>query len=119
LGERYLLCNENLLMSEYFAKITLLTGRPAPKIKPPLWLTLLMAYGFEALSLVTRKDPLIRVCSIKRAMLDLYYDNAKARRELGFAPRPILESLGDEIQWFLDNGYLPASVQLSKHPEPA
>lgn len=112
LGERYLLCNENLLMSEYFSKITSLTGTRAPRIKPPLWLTLMMAYGFEVLGALTRKDPLIRVCSVKRAMLNLYYDNAKARQELGYAPRPILHSLHDEIQWFIQQGYLPADTQI-------
>lgn len=112
LGERYLLCNENLLMSEYFEKITALTGIQAPRIKPPLWMTLLMAYGFEALGAIIRKDPLIRVCSVKRALLNLYYDNTKARRELGFSPRPIDRSLLDEIQWFIQHGYLPADLSL-------
>lgn len=114
LGERYLLCNENLLFSEYFARITELTGVRAPKFKPPLWMALLMAYGLNVLAFATGTDPMIRVSSIKRAMLDLYYDNAKAKRELGFAPRNIRQSLYDEISWFLKEGYIKIPVQLRK-----
>ncbi len=114
LGERYLLCHDNLLMTEYFNLITELTGVKAPKIKPPLWLALLMSYGFETLGYITKKDPTIRTSSIKRAFLDLHYDNAKARRELGFAPRPIIHSLYDGISWFLEQGYIKEAVQLTK-----
>jgi len=118
LGERYLLCNENLLFSEYFALITELTGVSAPKFKPPLGVALLMSYALNVLAVVTRRDPIIRSSSIKRAMLDLYYDNAKARKELGFAPRRIIHSLYDEIAWFVQEGYIKEPISLRKPNTP-
>lgn len=35
------------------------------------------------------------------------FDDSKARRELGYAPRPILAGIEECLQWYLENGFLP------------
>lgn len=110
IGERYLLCgDDNLLLSEFFSMITQLTGVPAPRLKLPLWMVFPLAYANHALWKLSGKDPLIRVSTVKRAWLNMYYSNAKAKQMLGYSPRPLRVALHDEIAWFLANGYLDAS----------
>jgi dihydroflavonol-4-reductase len=117
LGQRYLLCgDDDMLLTDYFALISELTGAPPVRLKVPLWLAFPLAYANHVLWRVTGMDPLVRVSTVKRAWLDLRYTNAKARRELGFAPRPLRTALRDGIAWFLANGMLDPSEL--KHPLP-
>ena len=36
----------------------------------------------------------------------MFFDDAKARRELGYAPRPYRDGLTDAIAWFRSHGAL-------------
>jgi dihydroflavonol-4-reductase len=36
----------------------------------------------------------------------MYFSIEKARRELGYSPRPAVEALRDEIEWFYKHGYV-------------
>jgi dihydroflavonol-4-reductase len=36
----------------------------------------------------------------------MFFDDSKARRELGYVARPYREGLGDAIAWFRAHGYL-------------
>ena len=104
-GQRYSLCgDQNLLISDYFALLSDVTGRPPPRLKLPLAAVFPLALLCELLSRLTGRDPFIRMSTVRKAWLDISFDNAKAKTQLGFAPRPIRSSLEDEIQWFLDQG---------------
>ena len=106
-GQRYSLCgDQNLLISEYFALLAELTGCPPPRLKLPLWAVYPLAVLCQMQSRLTGGDPFIRMSTVRRAWLDLSFDNAKAKSELGFAPRPIRSALEDEIQWFLAQGVI-------------
>ena len=37
-------------------------------------------------------------------------DNRKARDELGFSPRPTVDSVREIYRWFASHGYLPAAA---------
>ena len=43
---------------------------------------------------------------IKYSSQRLFFDNTKARRELGLEPRPVEDSLRASIAWFRANGYV-------------
>jgi dihydroflavonol-4-reductase len=45
----------------------------------------------------------------------MYFSIEKARRELGYSPRPAVEALRDEIEWFYKHGYL-ARNRVKKYP---
>lgn len=106
-GQRYSLCgDQNLLLSEYFFLLSQLTGCPPPKLKLPLWAVYPLAWLCQVQSRLTGGDPFIRMSTVRRARLDMYFDNAKAKAKLGFAPRPIRSSLEDEIQWFVRQGLI-------------
>jgi dihydroflavonol-4-reductase len=93
-------------MSEWFALICKLAGRKPRRIVLPLWMVFSMALMCQLLWKITGIDPYIRPTTVRRAWLDMYLDNTKARTHLGYNPRPILESMRDELRWMADNGYL-------------
>jgi dihydroflavonol-4-reductase len=107
IGERYLLCgNDNIRMSEYFKMICAMTGKKPPRFVLPLWMVYPMAWGFKLLWKLTGIEPCIRLSTVRRARLDLHYDNAKAKKQLGYNPRPLKEAIRDELQWMIDYRYL-------------
>jgi dihydroflavonol-4-reductase len=38
----------------------------------------------------------------------MFFSTAKARAELGFAPRPVRDAVRDAVAWLRDTGRLPA-----------
>src|SRR5437879_6879504 len=60
IGERYILCNRNLMLREVFAILSRLTGVPAPTLKLPRWSILPLAYANQWLAdYVTHRPPRI------------------------------------------------------------
>ena len=106
-GQRYSLCgDQNLLISDYFALLAELTGCPPPRLKLPLWAVYPLAVLCQMQSRLTGGDPFIRMSTVRKAWLDISFDNAKAKAKLGFAPRPIRAALEDEIRWFIEQGVI-------------
>jgi len=44
----------------------------------------------------------------------MYFSSEKARGELGYAPRPAIEALRDEIEWFYQHGYVAQKTAKTK-----
>jgi len=93
-GERYLLGGENLSLREVFAAVARAAGRPAPRIGVP-WAVAYAAAraGDAALRAVGREPSLLVVDEVRLARLPMTFDDAKARRELGYTSRPAREAL--------------------------
>lgn len=79
-------------------------GRMLAKIPVPLMTvgTALLKWWSDNVSL---KPPMSTPPEIRYASGYLYFDNAKAREELGINFRPVEESLLESIQWFREKGY--------------
>ena len=105
-GERYILGNVNLTFKNILEILAGITGRPAPKIRIPHGLALLMAHANEAVSRLTRRQPLIPLSAVRHAAHYMFYKSDKAARELGFTQTPIETALRDAILWFEENGYV-------------
>ncbi len=107
LGERYLLCgDDNILLSEFFKMIEEITGKHRGILKVPLFIAFPLAYANYILWKVSGIEPIVRISTVKRAWLDLYFSNQKAKRELAYNPGDLKKALIDEILWFCKNGYL-------------
>lgn len=46
------------------------------------------------------------VDALKMSRYRMFFTSDKARRELGYAPRPYQEGLRDALAWFREAGYL-------------
>lgn len=106
IGERYVLGGENMTLGAILAEIARLTGRPAPKLCIPHALVLPIAYGAEAWARLTGAEPFATVDGIRMAQKKMFFSSEKAKRVLGYAPRPAAEALARAVEWFTANGYV-------------
>jgi dihydroflavonol-4-reductase len=106
LGERYILGGDNVLLADMLADIARLVGRRPPTLKLPRTMLYPLAYGAEALARVRGVEPFITVDGLRMARHHMFFDDSKARRELGYVSRPCREGLSDAIAWFRSHGRL-------------
>lgn len=93
-GERYILGGRNFTLQRLFADLSRICGVPAPPLKLPPQLAIGGAMVTEQLGL-----PLdLSVDETRSASLWWTYSSAKAKRELGFAPRPHEETLETALE---------------------
>jgi dihydroflavonol-4-reductase len=106
IGERYILGGDNVLLGDMLADIARLVGRRAPTVKLPLTMLYPIAYGAEVLARLRGVEPFITSDGLRMARHHMFFDDSKARRELGYASRPYVEGLTDAIAWFRAHGHL-------------
>jgi dihydroflavonol-4-reductase len=108
LGERYILGNAegNWTMKQTFQVLAELSGLPAPKFQIPYWVALMAAHMDERISAVTGKPPKAPLAGVRMAKYKMFFNPAKAIRELGLPQTPPRQALADAIEWFRANNYV-------------
>lgn len=108
LGERYILGGENMTLQKILTEIATITGRRPPRFRLPHNAVLPIAYLAEAWSRLTNSsDPRVTVDGVRLARKHMFFAIDKARRELGFDPRPPQEALQEAVHWFRHHGHCP------------
>jgi dihydroflavonol-4-reductase len=107
LGERYILGNMqgNWTMKESLEELGRITGLPAPKFQVPYAVALAAAYFDETISKVTGKPPKAPLAGVRMAKYKMFFNPAKAVKELGMPQTPPRQAFVDAIDWFRANGY--------------
>ncbi len=106
IGERYILGGQNMTLAEILDEIASITGRPAPRIRLPHGIVTPLAHISEAWARLTRaEDPMLTKDGAKMAKKYMFFSSARARKKLGYSPRPVAEALRDAILWFRENHY--------------
>jgi dihydroflavonol-4-reductase len=106
-GERYILGGQNVRLGDLLGEIARQAGRRPPLVQLPIAAIYPFAAASELFAHVTGKEPFATRDSLKMAREYMFFDDAKARRELGYAPRPYEEGVADAIAWFQQAGMLP------------
>jgi dihydroflavonol-4-reductase len=106
IGERYILGGENVFLADMLGDIARLVGRQPPTLKIPRAAVYPAAYAAETIARVSGVEPFITLDGLRMARHHMFFDDAKARRELGYASRPYREGLSDAIAWFRAHGRL-------------
>ena len=106
-GEKYLLSGHWHDLKEFSSVIGRCAGTKTVSTVVPIWLARVGLPFITLCSRLSGREPLytgesLTILSEGNRMIS----NAKARRELGFNPRPLTETIGDLISWFRTNKYL-------------
>jgi dihydroflavonol-4-reductase len=94
-GERYILGGRNFTLDRLFADLARISGASPPPLKLPPAVARAAA---GAAALWPFPAPVVPE-EIRSALLWWVYRNTKAKRELGFSPRPHEETLEDAVAW--------------------
>jgi dihydroflavonol-4-reductase len=107
-GERYILGNAegNWTMKEAFAVLEEITGVRGPRMQIPYGVAWLAAVVDEMKSKVTGKPPRAPLAGVRMALHKMFFNPAKAIRELGLPQTPPKQALADAVEWFRANGYV-------------
>jgi dihydroflavonol-4-reductase len=105
LGERYILghAQGNWTMQQAFGVLEEITGVPAPKMRIPHLVALAAAYVNEVIARFTGKPPKAPLAGVRMAKHIMWFNPAKAIRELGLPQTPPKQALADAVEWFRDN----------------
>ncbi len=100
IGERYLIGGQNISNAELSTLLSDITGYPRPRIPLPTGLARVVGRVAERL---WADSPLDEQTALM-ACGHWYYDDGKARRELGHTSRPLEATLRDAIDWMCRTG---------------
>jgi dihydroflavonol-4-reductase len=106
IGERYILGGENVQLRDMLSEIARLVERPPPKLRFPVAAIYPLAVGAELWSYVSGSEPFVTRAGLQMARHHMFFNDAKARRELGYQSRPYGQGIVDAITWFREAGYL-------------
>ncbi|MBX5436628.1 MAG: NAD-dependent epimerase/dehydratase family protein [Alicyclobacillaceae bacterium] len=100
-GERYILGNENLHLSEILRVVAELAGRRPPTLRIPFWVAWCAAVVDEyVLTPVRGGSPRIPLAGVRLAKQPMYFTADKAVRELGLPQTPVRQALAEAVAWF-------------------
>lgn len=106
-GELYILGNDNVTVETFIRKVFKHAGFPETKM-PRIPKTVIKA-GTSMLTWwsdhVSNKPPLSTPKEIEYSSQYLFFDNSKAKEELGLELTPVDVSIQESINWFRKEGY--------------
>jgi dihydroflavonol-4-reductase len=106
-GQSYVLGGENVSMQSLLGELASISGLAAPTHRVPTAVTLLAAHASDAVEArLLRREPHVPLEGARMSATHMRFDDAKARRELGYTTRPTSEALADAIKFFCASGYV-------------
>lgn len=102
-GRQYLLAGENLTNQQFMTQVAELAGVPPPRVKLPRPVLDLAGAASEwAADHVTHRPPPLTRSMAGLVSKFLFFDGARAERELAFVAGPVAPAIERCIQWFRD-----------------
>ena len=105
-GENYILAGHYLSVTEMGRAVAGLAGRRPPRIVVPRWLMGAAAPVAERWAALRGREPRFSAFTLHTLAHHQVVSHEKARRVLGYAPRPINETLRDAFEWYSAAGML-------------
>lgn len=112
-GERYILGGENLTLREILSILAQIVGRPAPRLRLPHWVAMLVAWVDTGWARLADREPRVPLEGVRMARHRMFVDDSRTRRELGFTPSSVAAALERAVRWYEVHGYVPGSVARS------
>jgi dihydroflavonol-4-reductase len=106
-GRRYILGGENLLITEFVQALAQVRGISSRRwLRMPRWLYGLLACGGALRAQVTGHEPYPSLQHWRVSRYYWHYSSERARMELGYAVRPVLDTLREMHEWYCRTGLL-------------
>ena len=109
-GSVYLLSGERISLKKMAQTVQETMGRKAPTIVVPFELAIFATYFTPLWYRLTRTKARFTRYALETVASNSFISNEKARRELGYQPRSMKESLIDTVKWWLDHQHLWSSA---------
>lgn len=107
-GSKYLLSGHWCSLQEIAGLVADICGARRPRFVVPRVLAQAFSPAAETACALLNMDPLFTSYSMRAVCGHRYVSHARASTELGYAPRPLLETLVDTCRWFSESGRLAA-----------
>ena len=107
-GEKYILghAQGNLSLAAIGRLIADVSGCRAPRLRIPYAVAWCAAACSEGLARLTGRVPRVPLDAVRMARKRMYFDPAKAVRELGLPQTDVREAVREAVEWFLQHGYV-------------
>lgn len=101
-GQVYILSGERITVEEVVQVVEKNTGQHPPHIQIPFGLARFAARFTPLYYRISKKKPRFTSYSLETLVSNSNIRCEKARRELGFSPRSLQESIRDTVEWFVE-----------------
>ena len=107
-GRSYILGGRELLAAATCSRCSPLHRSPRGRgSRVPRALSLGVAHVSEFVEgRLLRRHPSVPLEAARMSTTQMAFDDSRARKELGYAPRPAEQAVVDSARWFVDNGYV-------------
>jgi dihydroflavonol-4-reductase len=109
-GANYLLGGSWHSMKEMAEVASTVTGVPAPRMVTPVWVARMSVPIATLFAKLGNKEPELTPEAIDVLSTNRLVSSDKAKRELGYAPRPFAESVRDAYRWLAAHGKLDPEI---------
>jgi dihydroflavonol-4-reductase len=110
IGRSYILGGENYSLEQLLRVLAHSTGLPEAKLHVPRALSLGVAHVSEFVEgRLLGRHPTVPIEAARMSTTSMAFDDSRARKELGYAPRLAEQAVVDSARWFVENGYVRAS----------
>jgi dihydroflavonol-4-reductase len=106
IGERYILGGEDFSLKSLFGLVSEIAGVKAPRIQLSQTMLWPVAIVSEALARGFGTEPRVTREMLAMSKKKMFFASGKAKRELGYAPRPARSAVADAVAWFRANGMI-------------
>jgi dihydroflavonol-4-reductase len=119
IGERYILGGRNMTLKEILQALSVISGRPAPRVKLPHAVALAAGYADQWISRLIGREPQIPVEGVKMSRHRMFVASSKAEKELGYEPGSVEAALARAVRWYESSGYVKAREKTVAHAQAA
>ena len=102
-GDCYILCGEMISTDGFIKAVAKACGKKAPSIKMSYGMVKPFAPLMEKYYSITKTTPLFTRYSIRKLMSNCNFSIEKARKELGYEPMSVQQSVDDMVKWIKEN----------------
>ncbi|HEY9595755.1 MAG TPA: SDR family NAD(P)-dependent oxidoreductase, partial [Spirochaetia bacterium] len=117
-GETYIASGERINVAKLVGLVRENTGHKGVDLLVPFPLALFAATFTPLYSRISKKPVEFTRYALKTLDSNSFIRCDKARRELGYEPRPMSETIRDTVRWFQENPELPSVAAPAARPAP-